>query len=147
MRLLYWLLIAIPLAVVAVLLAISYRQPVAIEMWPLPYVAEMPAYLLALATFAVGFLAGGLILWFGAIRTRRRLTRAVRVIAEQDREIADLRARTAGRSAGPYSQQAATPTQRPALSGRVPVAAPAASSAPSPASAPAPAESARPATG
>lgn len=70
-RIAFWL-IGLPLAVLAVLFAISNRTPVVFELWPLPFELEAPRFLPVLAAALIGFLAGGIIAWFGGSDNRRK---------------------------------------------------------------------------
>ena len=70
-RIAFWL-IGLPLAVVAILFAISNRTPVVLELWPLPFELETPRFLPVLAAALIGFLAGGVIAWFGGSHSRQK---------------------------------------------------------------------------
>jgi|JI10StandDraft_1071094.scaffolds.fasta_scaffold373866_3 uncharacterized integral membrane protein len=70
-RIAFWL-IGLPLAVVAVLFAISNRSPVVFELWPLPVELETPRFLPVLTAALIGFLVGGIIAWFGGGDNRRK---------------------------------------------------------------------------
>ncbi|MGE4220093.1 MAG: lipopolysaccharide assembly protein LapA domain-containing protein [Alphaproteobacteria bacterium] len=91
-RLLHWF-IAVPLIVLAVLFAVSNRGMVELTLWPLPYVLGVPAFLLTMLAFLVGFLAGGIVVWAAAADTRRRARQAERAVVMQQRELAELRAK------------------------------------------------------
>ncbi len=71
MRHLSWI-ITLPIAVVAVLFAVSNRMEVTLALWPLPFTLDAPVYLAALVALVVGFVAGGFIAWVGQGRNRRR---------------------------------------------------------------------------
>lgn len=92
MRLIYWL-IAAPLIVIAVLFALSNRDFVDLQIWPLPFVLPAPVYLVALGGLAVGFFAGGFVAWFGAGRSRARARAAERAVRARDVELEELRRR------------------------------------------------------
>ncbi|MEM7442464.1 MAG: LapA family protein [Pseudomonadota bacterium] len=74
MRYFSWI-ITIPLAVIAVLFAISNRDPVTLDLWPLPFTLTIPIFIVVLAAIVVGFLAGGLVAWMGSSRYRRAARR------------------------------------------------------------------------
>lgn len=61
-KLIRWI-IGLPLAVVAIIFAVSNRQMVTVELWPFPWTADLPLYLLSLGTLAVGVLIGGIFAW------------------------------------------------------------------------------------
>lgn len=65
------LIITVPVALLAVSFAISNRQPVLLELWPLPFVINAPLYLLVLGAVVLGFLVGGLVAWMAQHRYRR----------------------------------------------------------------------------
>lgn len=88
---LHWF-IAVPLIVLAVLFALSNRGMVELTLWPLPYVLGIPAFLLTMLAFLVGFLGGGLVAWVAAGETRRRARQAERAVVVQQRELEALRA-------------------------------------------------------
>lgn len=90
MKLIYWL-IAGPLTALAVLFALSNRASVELSIWPLPFTLPAPVYLVALGGLAVGFLAGGVVAWFGAGRIRARARSAERTVRARDVELEDLR--------------------------------------------------------
>lgn len=116
MRLVYWL-IAAPLMLVAALFAISNLAVVEIGLWPLPFKVNVPVYLIALGGLAVGFLAGGLVAWFGAGRVRARARAAERAVRRRDVEIEDLRRKT---SRAEREAVAAKAAQAPASTSNLP---------------------------
>lgn len=62
MKLIRWI-IGLPLAAIAIIFAVSNRQMVTVELWPLPWTADLPLYLLSLGTIAVGVVIGGIFAW------------------------------------------------------------------------------------
>ena len=75
MRRLSWI-ITIPFTLIVVVFAITNRGPVTVTLWPLPWIAELPLYLVVLGSLLVGFLVGAAIAWLSAGRRRHeaRLT-------------------------------------------------------------------------
>ena len=68
-----------------VLFAVSNREPVMIEIWPLPYRLTMGLYAVILGALLVGFVAGAIGAWMvGGARRRehRRLKRHVRTLEQ-----------------------------------------------------------------
>ena len=68
-----------------VLFAVSNRQTVTIEIWPLPYQLSMGLYAVILLALLVGFAAGAIGLWMvGTTRRReyKRLKRHVRTLEQ-----------------------------------------------------------------
>ena len=59
------LLVVIPFAV-------SNRDGVTVDLWPLPVVLPTPLFVIVLGAVFFGFIAGGLVAWLNAGRTRRR---------------------------------------------------------------------------
>jgi hypothetical protein len=89
---------------------VSNREGVALGLWPLPFVAETPLYLLALAGLLLGFLAGEAHAWIGRRRLKRELRRRAREIESLRRELAATQAQLVpGQSA--QGQIAAGPAQ------------------------------------
>ncbi|MFM2044070.1 MAG: hypothetical protein RLY86_2646 [Pseudomonadota bacterium] len=64
LRALSWLL-TLPLALLVVSFAVSNRDSVALGLWPLPFTVALPAFVLVLGAFVIGFLGGGLVVWLG----------------------------------------------------------------------------------
>ena len=95
MRLIFWVIVAL-IAVLLALFAASNRADVALALWPLPFVLELPLYLAILATLAIGFVAGGLSAWVSGRRRRREARRRGRRIAALERELAATQARLPG---------------------------------------------------
>ena len=66
------LFITLPLLLVVVLFAVVNRAPVAVNFWPLPWATEVPLAAVAFAAFFLGAVSGGLAVWLGGMRKRRR---------------------------------------------------------------------------
>ncbi len=77
MKLLFWI-IALPLVLLAGLFAISNREPVAIELWPVGGEISMPLFLALALSLYVGFVLGIAVAWLSGSRTRRRARAAER---------------------------------------------------------------------
>jgi putative membrane protein len=90
-KLLFWILVAL-LAVSLASFAASNRENVALALWPLPFVADLPLYLAMLGTLAAGFVLGALSAWIGGGRRRREARRRARRIAALERELAATQA-------------------------------------------------------
>ncbi len=88
-------ILTVPLAIVAVLFAVSNRETVTFGLWPLPFTLEAPLYLATLIALVAGIVVGGLIGWLGQHGNRRR----ARVQADRadalERELREARARAA----------------------------------------------------
>ena len=94
MRVLFWVLVVV-VAVVLAAFAVSNREPVALGLWPLPWLLQAPAYLAAFGALLLGFVAGALAVWAGGVR-RRELRRHRRRIAALERELAATQAQLTG---------------------------------------------------
>jgi len=70
-------LLAVIVAILVVLFAVSNRAPVVVEIWPFPYQLELGLYAVILLAVFVGFLAGLTAAWLAGARRRREL-RALR---------------------------------------------------------------------
>lgn len=90
MTILSWI-IGLPLAIAAVIFAISNRHGVRLELWPLPYTVDLPVYLVALAPLAVGVLLGGFIGWASAGKARRDARASRKRARELEQQVEVLR--------------------------------------------------------
>jgi uncharacterized integral membrane protein len=75
------------IAVVLILFAVSNRETVAVGLWPLPFLADVPLYLLCFLSLAIGALIGVAIAWMASHRTRRELRTRRRRIEALEREL------------------------------------------------------------
>ena len=90
MRLLSWIIL-LPVALAAVVFSVVNREPVALDLWPLPFTAETPVFLIVLVSVFAGFVWGGLVAWVSAARGRRRAI--ARRVAGAEREVEELKER------------------------------------------------------
>ena len=90
-----------------VLIAVSNRQPVQLELWPLPHLVVLPLYLLVIGLLLLGVLAGLGLGWVSGRHHRRRAREASGEAARLDRELQRLR-ETAAAPAGTAASSAAT---------------------------------------
>lgn len=90
MKYLSWI-ITLPLIAVAVIFSVNHRQPVEIDLWPLPFAIEPPVYLVVLLAVFIGFLLGGSIDWWSQGRNRRTARWRRYRIEELEREVAFLK--------------------------------------------------------
>lgn len=70
MRKLLVRLVLLPILLVVAVFALSNREPVSLSLWPLPWEADAPLFLLLLATLLLGVLIGALLAWSSG-RSRR----------------------------------------------------------------------------
>jgi uncharacterized integral membrane protein len=75
------------IAVALILFAVSNRETVAVGFWPLPFLADVPLYLLCFLSLAIGALIGVAIAWMAGHRTRRELRARRRRIEALEREL------------------------------------------------------------
>ena len=94
MRYLSWI-VTLPIALFAVLFAISNREPVTFALWPTPFTLEAPIYLATLVALLGGFIAGGFIAWANQHRNRARARRAEDRVFYLERELQETQARAA----------------------------------------------------
>ena len=62
MKILFWIFVLL-VALVLALFAVSNRESVALGLWPVPFLVEIPLYVAMLAALAVGFMIGELAAW------------------------------------------------------------------------------------
>lgn len=93
-RYLSWI-ITLPLALFAVLFAISNRELVTLGLWPLPFTMEAPLYLASLLALVIGFLGGGIIAWFAQRHVRKLVRRQSTRIKFLEAELRDVEERAA----------------------------------------------------
>ena len=98
MKVLFWIF-GLPVLVAAVAFALSNRDTVAFEVWPLPYVLELPAYAAILGAVFFGFLCGAAWTWISGGRWRRRARVHARKLKPLERENEDLRKQLAAAEA------------------------------------------------
>ena len=79
------------LAAIVVLFALSNRQTVELILWPLPFTAVVPVYVVALGMFVFGFFCGGLAAWLRGLGARAKA--AARRTKPLEHEVAMLRER------------------------------------------------------
>ncbi len=65
--------LAVVVAVLVVLFAISNRAPVVVEVWPFPYQLQLGLYAVILLAVFIGFLAGMTTSWLSGGKRRREL--------------------------------------------------------------------------
>lgn len=98
MKILSWI-IGLPLLVAAVAFALSNRDTVALGIWPLPYVLELPGYAAILGAVFVGFLCGAAWAWILGGKWRRRAREHVRKLKPLEGENEELRKQLAATEA------------------------------------------------
>ncbi len=89
-RLIVWL-VAVPVAVIVVLFALSNRDVVELALFPLPGTQSVPVFVVGLCAVVLGILAGGAISWLSGHAWRRRARQAESVQRGLEAEISGLR--------------------------------------------------------
>jgi uncharacterized integral membrane protein len=95
-RRLSWI-ITLPLTVIAVLFALSNSAPTEVRLWPLPWAADLPLYLLILGFLLIGFLLGIVVAWLSGGSRRRRMRMLSEQVRAQAGEISELHRREEAR--------------------------------------------------
>ena len=107
-------------AVLLVLFAVSNRQTAQLGLWPLPFLVELPVYLLVLLALFAGFVVGAIIARIAGHRARRELRRDRRRVEALERNLAATQAQLDNQTetARPGLPAAVFPGARPEV-GRV----------------------------
>ena len=75
------------IAIFLILFAVSNRETVSVGFWPLPFLADVPLYLLCFLSLLVGALIGVAAAWVAGHRNRRELRARRRRIDALEREL------------------------------------------------------------
>ena len=86
MRVVYWAVILVA-ALLLIPFAVSNRATVSLGLWPLPFLIDLPLYLLVLLLLLVGFVAGAATAWLAGRRARRELRRRRRRVETLESEL------------------------------------------------------------
>ena len=89
-RIFGWVIL-LPMALVVVVFAVTNTSHVPLDLWPLPYQAEMPLSVAVFAGFALGFVAGGIIVWIAGGKSRSLSRARARQLAGTERDLKELR--------------------------------------------------------
>jgi hypothetical protein len=81
------------MAIFLILFAVSNRESISVGLWPLPFLADVPLYLLCLLSLVTGALIGVAIAWMAGHRNRRELRTRRRRIEALERELAATQSR------------------------------------------------------
>ena len=101
--------VLLALAILLILFAVSNREAVSLTLWPLPFLADMPVYLLCFLSLAAGAAFGASAAWVAGRRNRRELRNRRRRIEALERELALCQSQLEDR---PQSLSPALPRQR-----------------------------------
>ena len=86
-------------AILLILFAVSNRETVSIAFWPLPFLADVPLYLLCFLTLFVGALIGCGVASIARLRDRRELRTRRRRIESLERELTATQSQLPGDAA------------------------------------------------
>ena len=86
MRILYRAVILV-IAIFLILFAVSNRETVSVGFWPLPFLADVPLYLLCFLSLLIGALIGVAAAWAAGHHNRRMLKTRRRRIEALEREL------------------------------------------------------------
>lgn len=86
MRWLGWLL-AIPVALLIVVFAVANRHEIRLDLWPLPWAMDLPAYLAVLGALAKGIVIGAVAMWLSGFRGRRNARQQRRRAESLERQL------------------------------------------------------------
>ncbi len=122
MKRLSWI-VTLPLLLVVVVFSVANLHRVAVKLWPLGWYAEVPLSWLLLGTLFVGFLAGALVAWLSAHKSRQRAREQRSKSSRLEREVIHLQreaARVRQQADGPAtdSPESKTPTLPAVAAGR-----------------------------
>jgi uncharacterized integral membrane protein len=77
MKILWWI-IAVPIALFLVMLAVANRDMVTLSLDPIGGDISLPLYLVIFCVFLLGLICGGLLTWASGVKRRRRKRREER---------------------------------------------------------------------
>ena len=73
--------------------ALSNREHISLGLWPLPFLVDLPLYLLVLSLLLAGFIIGAVATWVAGRHIRRELRRRRRRVEALERELVAVRSR------------------------------------------------------
>ncbi len=88
-----FLIIAILICVPFAVFALSNMEMVRLGLWPTDYFIDVPVSLAILTGMALGFLLGGIVVWFAELSQRRRARRAERTARVLQAKVDELQSR------------------------------------------------------
>ncbi len=94
-------ILALPLALLLVVFAVANRHEVRLELWPLPFALDLPAYLLVFLSALAGLMLGAAVTWLAGARSRRRARSERRRAEALERQLAEVNQRQLAEVKGP----------------------------------------------
>jgi len=79
-------IVMLPTGLLMILFSISNRDVFAFTLWPLPYMVEIPVFVVVLSALVIGVLWGSIISWLAASKIRRLVRVNIRKLADAERE-------------------------------------------------------------
>lgn len=110
-----WLsrLIWIPLALIGAVFAVANREKVTISLWPLPWEASLPLFMVLIGVLVLGLLVGGLIVWLGGHHHRVTARQQTRSSEQLRRQVAELKTAPPPATALPAPEAKSMPISPP----------------------------------
>lgn len=71
-RSILWWILAIIVGIALTAFAIHNTQATDLNLWPAPFAIKIPLFIIVLGAIILGFLAGALVMWIAAGRSRQR---------------------------------------------------------------------------
>ena len=102
-------------AIVLILFAVSNRDTVSVAFWPLPFLVDMPLYLLCVLSLVIGTLIGVATAWMAGHGKRRELRSRRRRIEALERELTATQSQIRKHSEPPETQLPVTRQPRPLM--------------------------------
>ena len=87
MRTVCWAVMLVAALLILIPFAVANRATVSLRLWPLPFLVDLPLYLLAMLLLLAGFVVGAAVAWVGGRRARRELRHRRRRIVVLEREL------------------------------------------------------------
>ncbi|HKM69913.1 MAG TPA: lipopolysaccharide assembly protein LapA domain-containing protein [Stellaceae bacterium] len=96
MRVVFWV-VTVAAAIFLIPFAVSNRESVSLGLWPLPFLIDLPLYLLVLLVLLAGVVIGATAVRIAGRRARRELRRRRRRVEALERELAATKSQLANR--------------------------------------------------
>jgi uncharacterized integral membrane protein len=103
------------IAIILVLFAVSNRETVSVGFWPLPFLADVPLYLLCFLSLLIGALIGLVAAWMAGHGNRREFGARRRRIEALERELMATQSQLEDQPAAAKTQLPVTRQLRPFL--------------------------------
>lgn len=91
-KILSWM-ITLPLGLIIIVFSIANRAPVEVSIWPLPFTAEIPLYIISLIALVAGVVWGGISAWLAAGYIRKRARDNLRRAEHAEQDLKQTQAR------------------------------------------------------